>query len=138
MSTRINNMIRVKNIIFMKTELELKNNKFTQEGIIRYHRTINSYSQSLFETSIALGKRENSDTLEITQTHVRDAAISLQRKSKNKSLISIIGQSLEYICAILAGLGGGKLEHSWGIILFCVSIAVGVILFVVRTVNEER
>ncbi|HDR0626829.1 TPA: hypothetical protein ACPDW7_000689 [Pasteurella multocida] len=122
----------------MKTEAELKDNKFTQEGIIRYQRTINGYSQSLFETSIALGKRENSDTLEITQTHVRDAAISLQRKSKNKSLASIIGQSLEYVFAILAGLGGGKLEYSWGIILFCASIAVGVILFVVRKVNEER
>ncbi|MGY4676332.1 hypothetical protein ACWIT3_01160 [Pasteurella sp. P03HT] len=128
----------MKNIAFMKTELELQNNNFTKEGIIRYKNTIKDYSQTLFETSIALGKRENPDTLEVTQTHVRDAAISLQKKPRANSLMSILGQSLEYICAISAGLGSGKLDHSWGILLFGGSLALGVILFVVRQVNEGK
>lgn len=119
----------------MKTEQELRDSNFTNEGIKRFEQTMESYSKNLFETSIALAKREHSDSVEITQTHVRDAAISLIRKSP-RNVWSIIGQTLEYVFGITAGIGAGNMSNSWGQLLFGGSIFVGTVIFVVRNIKE--
>ncbi|MCW0387315.1 hypothetical protein NB722_001854 [Xanthomonas sacchari] len=53
-------------------------------------------------------------------------------RSQGSSGVQIACQIGEYVCAALAGVGGGKLEHTWGVLIFGLSLTLGVILFVIR------
>lgn len=119
----------------MKTDQELKTAGFTDSGLSRYKRTAEDYLDELYTKAVALGDRDKaSDTLrEVTHEHVRDAAITLQRRGREaKSPRQIWCQVGEYVSAGTAGIGAGKLDTTWGIALFGLSLAIGVVLFIVR------
>ena len=120
----------------MKTEQELQDAGFTPGGRKRYLATVEAYSQSLFEKAVTYGKVDKADDtpLEITQENVRAAAhniVSIFGKDK-PSMWNLPIQIGEHVFTALAGVGGGKLDARWGIALFVISIAIAVILFVVR------
>jgi len=124
----------------MKTPQELANDGFTQSGATRYVTTSTEYCQQLFDRSIALGENDKASGLprEVTHDHVRAAAAGLSIKSMDKSTpLSVSCQVGEYVCAALAGVGGGKLDAVWGILLFGISLAIGVILFVTRIMRSS-
>lgn len=120
----------------MKTDQDLKTAGFTDSGLNRYEKTVEDYCEGLYTKAVALGDRDKaSDTpREVTHEHVRDAASELQRRGREaKSPTQIWCQVGEYICAATAGIGAGKLDATWGIALFGLSLTIGVILFIVRS-----
>lgn len=119
----------------MKSEDELRNAGFTQSGAKRYAATAADYCGQLFTKSVALGDIDKAaDTArEVTHDHVRTAAAVLAvRGNAGKPPHHIFCQVGEYVCAALAGVGGGKLDQTWGVSLFGLSLTIGVILFVIR------
>lgn len=125
----------------MKSESELKQAGFTDSGAKRYIATSTAYCNELLAKSVALGDIDKApDTAtEVTHDHVRSAAevISARGKgSQGQTLAQVWCQVGEYICAALAGVGGGELEKPWGVVVFGLSLTVGVILFVVRNTRS--
>lgn len=123
----------------MKTDIELKNAGFTDSGITRYRNTEEAYCEELYKKALALGDRDKADDLprEVTHEHVRDAAHAIASKgSSGQSTAQVFCQVGEYLFTAAAGVGAGKLDEKWGIILFGVSLTLGVVLFVIR--NTRR
>jgi hypothetical protein len=119
----------------MKTDSELEQSGYTDSGRSRYKSAVTGYCDELFAKSLALGDRDKAvDTpREVTHEHVRSAAGAIAiRGRESKTAIQVWCQIGEYVCAALAGVGGGKLETSWGTVVFGLSLAFGVILFVIR------
>jgi len=119
----------------MKTEKDLQDAGFTESGAKRYAATTSAYCEELFLKAVALGDRDKAaDTnREVTHDHVRGAAAVLAvRGRETQSKLQIICQIGEYVAAALAGVGGGRLDATWGIVMFGLSLAIGVVLFVIR------
>lgn len=117
---------------------ELKNQGFTDSGQKRYLKATRQYCNDLFTTAIDLAKSDkDTDTdIEVTHEHVRNAAIALMKK-RTKSSKQVILHIGEYLFTALAGLGSGNLSETWGILLFGISLALGVICFVSRIFKEN-
>lgn len=119
----------------MKTDLELEQAGFTDSGTTRYKNAVTAYCDELFGKSVALGDRDKAaDTpREVTHEHVRSAAAAIAIRGRDgQTPLQVWCQIGEYVCAALAGVGGGKLDTSWGTVVFGLSLAVGVVLFVTR------
>lgn len=119
----------------MKTDLELDAGGFTESGAKRYKATATAYSDQLFLRAVALGDNDKAIDAprEVTHDHVRSAAAALAVKGQDKSdPLQVWCQIGEYVCAASAGVGGGKLEQTWGILMFGISLTAGVVLFVIR------
>lgn len=124
----------------MKSEDELRRVGFTQSGAKRYVAAATAYCEELFAKSIALGDRDKApDTpREVTHDHVRGAAAVIAvRGQDGQSTLQIWCQIGEYVCAALAGVGGGKLGQTWGVIMFGLSLTIGVVLFVTRNIRSR-
>jgi hypothetical protein len=124
----------------VKTDAELIAAGFTDSGITRYRNTANGFCDELFIKAVALGDRDKAVDAprEVTHEHVRDAAAKLaERGRKGQSSLQIWCQIGEYVFTATAGVGAAKLDQSWGIILFGGSVALGVILFVVRNTQKR-
>ena len=122
----------------MKSDDDLKNAGFTKSGSIQYRNASVGYCEELFAKSIAFGDRDkfHNAQREVTHDHVRSAAAILISQGAIKGgKWPLIGQVGEYVCAALAGVGGGHLEHYWGTLLFGLSLSIGVILFISRNVR---
>ena len=123
----------------MKTDQELEQAGFTNSGKTRYQTTTNEFCDTLFVKAVALGERDKALNAprEITHEHVRDAAQAIATTHKdNSTKVQIWCQVGEYVFTAAAGVGAAQLEHTWGIALFGISVAVGVVLFVIR--NTQR
>ena len=119
----------------MKADLELEQAGFTDSGTTRYKNAVAAYYDELYRKSVALGDRDKAIDMprEVTHEHVRSAAAAIAvRGREGQTTFQVWCQIGEYVCAALAGVGGGKLETSWGTALFGLSLAVGVVLFVTR------
>jgi hypothetical protein len=125
----------------VKTDADLKLQGFTESGIDRYKKSTTEYCDTLFSKSIALGDRDKAAGLprEVTHDHVKTSAhlIAASYGKAGNSRLCIVCQIGEYVCAATAGVGGGKLDHSWGVVLFGLSLVIGTILFVIRNTNKE-
>lgn len=122
----------------IKTDQELKTAGFTDSGLNRYKKTVEDYCEEVYVKAVALGDRDKASNSprEVTHEHVRDAASDLQRRGReSKTPTQVWCQIGEYVCAATAGVGAGKLETTWGIALFGLSLTIGVVLFIVR--NQE-
>ena len=125
----------------MKTPQELAAEGFTQSGATRYNAATKDYCDQLFAKSIALGENDKApgSPREVTHDHVRSAAAAMSLRSNNKPRpLSIICQIGEYVCAAVAGIGSGKLDTPPGILMFVLSVALGVIFFVTRNVGSKE
>lgn len=119
----------------MKTDQELNSAGFTESGATRYKASAKAYCDELFAKAVALGDRDKASdaSREVTHEHVRGAAAVLAIRGHDKQDASQVWcQVGEYLCAAAAGVGGGKLEQTWGVALFGLSLTLGVILFVIR------
>jgi hypothetical protein len=118
----------------IKTDHELQTAGFTESGRSRFYKTIDDYALNLFEKSVALGIIDKSKDapIEITHDHVRASAIFLSLRKQEIWKHFTLFQIGEYLCAVAAGVGGGKLDKTWGILLFGASIVVWIALFVTR------
>ena len=124
----------------MKTEAELKTAGFTESGGKRYSAATTAYCDELFNKSVAFGERDKAldAAREVTHDHVRGAAAVLAiRGQEGQSTVQVWCQIGEYVCAALAGVGGGQLSQAWGILVFGLSLTVGVILFVTRNTRSR-
>lgn len=123
----------------MKTDPELHVEGFTQTGIERYKKTAKEFCELLFDRAIVFGDRDKLHGFrpEITHEHVRQAAETLAKRKKPSSVWERVGNIAEYLCAILAGVGGGRLDQPWGQITCIAATAVGVILISVRLSKQE-
>src|SRR6266850_2336378 len=119
----------------MKSDQDLKAAGFTDSGVSRYKKTAEDYCEELYVKAVALGDRDKASDAprEVTHEHVRDAASDIQRRGREgKSPTQIWCQVGEYVCAGTAGVGAGKLDTTWGIALFGLSLTLGVVLFIIR------
>lgn len=125
----------------MKSDQELKDAGFTESGLTRYKASTTAYCDDLFSKAMAIGERDRAEDgpREITHEHVRSAAVFLSVRGNNKEdSTQKLCQVGEYVCAAAAGVGGGKLDQSWGVILFGLSLTIGVILFVIRSFRSQK
>lgn len=125
----------------MKTPQELEAAGFTDSGARRYDASMEAYSAALFSKSVALGDRDKADDAprEVTHEHVRSAAAAIEMKGSDRTdPVKVWCQAGEYICAGLAGVGGGSLSKPIGIAVFGISLAVGLVLFVIRSTRSRN
>jgi hypothetical protein len=124
------------------TDQELVQAGYTPSGAKRYRETMEAYAKTLHEKSLAFGEasRASDASIEVTHDHVRSAAHSISSTfgREQPSPYSVPIQVGEYFFTALAGIGGGSLKESWGVPLFVVSVALAVILFVVRNTALRR
>jgi hypothetical protein len=120
----------------VKTNQELEQAGFTAGGVKRYQRAVTDYSKALYDRAMVLAEAQKDPgaNIEVTLEHVRDAAKYLNatygREEPSRS--AVLMQVGEYFFTALVGVGGGNLKQTWGILTFGLSIAIGVILFVIR------
>lgn len=125
----------------MKTDKELQDLGFTSSGMVRYKDAMTEFETQLTSKAIAYAtasKAPDSD-LEVTHDHVRSSAAQLSatfkgRTSHPKATLMQIG---EYVATAFAGLGAGYSKETWGIVVFVISLVVGVVLFVLRATWRE-
>ena len=124
----------------MKTDSELDQAGFTESGKSRYKNTSIEYSDTLFTKAAALGDMDKAKGMprEVTHEHVRSAthAIASSFGKEGNSRAVVFCQVGEYVAAAGVGVGGGKLDQTWGIFLFGLSILIGIILFVSRNTGK--
>lgn len=124
----------------MKSDVDLRKAGFTQSGATRYAATAEDYCEQLFKKSVALGDLDKApDTeREVTHEHVRGAAAALSlRNQQTQTPLQIWCQIGEYFFTALAGVGGGNLTKTWGIVTFCLSLVLGMALFVTRNTRSR-
>lgn len=124
----------------MKTDQDLKTAGFTDSGLNRYKNTVDDYCKEIYSKAVALGDRDKASDAprEVTHEHVRDAAAELQRRGReSRTALQISCQIGEYVCAATAGVGAGKLDATWGIALFGISLSIGIVLFVIRSLGGK-
>ena len=124
----------------MKTEQELREAHFTDSGVQRYLATETAYSDELFKKATLLGEADRGAglPLEVTHDHVRRAASALESRPQQQSGWTIAVEVGELLCAAGAGVGGNNLPKPWAIILFGLSLALGIILYMFRKVGSRR
>lgn len=123
-------------------EAELKSQGFTHSGSKRFSSTVTDYAEQLRERATHRGDADKAPGMdrEITHDHVRASAHSMAKTfgKPSKSRWLIATQVGEYIATAVAGVGGGHLDKSLGILAFGIGVSIAVILVVVRlTQNRE-
>lgn len=124
----------------MRTDQELQAAGFTDSGATRYRVSAKAYCDELFAKAVALGDRDKASDAarEVTHEHVRSAAAVIAAKGQNRNdSIQVWCQVGEYVCAATAGVGGGNLDQKWGVVMFGLSLTLGVVLFVVRNTRSR-
>ena len=118
---------------------ELVDADFIKSGKDKYTKLVVAFSHDLFERSIMLCDAGNlGGDREVTQDYVVKASHIIYGKSNEKqSSIAIILQIVEYLCSAGIGVGASNLDKNWGIGVFGISIVIGVVAFVTRTVNKK-
>ena len=126
----------------MKTEKELKDAGFTESGTTRYRQSTTEYCDTLFQKAVTFGEADKADGLprEVTHDHVKAAAHAIANSygRDQPTKVQIWCQVGEYVTAAFAGLGAGKLDQTWGIALFGISLTLGVICFIVRNTQKQK
>lgn len=125
----------------MKTPQELQKDGFTESGISRYEQTTKEYADAVHSKSISFGKADQANglPLEVTHEHVRAAAYTIGKSygREHKTPWMIASNVAEYVFTAIAGIGGGNLKETWGTPVFGVSLAIAVILIVVRLAKSK-
>lgn len=118
---------------------ELGEADFVKSGKEKYKALVLAFSQELFDRSILLCDAGNlGGDREVTQENVIRASHIIYGKSPEKqSAMTIFLQVMEYLCSAGIGVGASKLDKTWGIGVFGLSILVGIICFVTRTVKKK-
>lgn len=126
----------------MKTENELRDAGFTQSGRARYSATVKDYSETLFAKSTSFGEVDRAEGIsrEVTHEHVRSATHSIAATfgAPQRSKLAVFLQILEYLFTAAAGVGGGNIKTDWGVVVFVLGVALGVVCFVTRSLKEKK
>ena len=124
------------------TEKELTDAGYTESGRKRYAQTLADYVSTLHQKALgfATADKANDANVEVTHDHVRQAAHNIASSfgTERPSGWSIPCQIGEYLCTAAAGVGGGALSTGWGTPTLVISIALGVILFVIRQTSLKH
>lgn len=121
-------------------EEELASAGFINSGKTKFKSILQDFSNQLFYKAVRYGDAEKGELeREITQEHVYSASYNIFRKygRKDKSIWAILGQIGEYLFTGLAGVGGGRIETTWGVLMFGVSLAIAIILIVIRLTTSK-
>lgn len=118
---------------------ELGEADFIKSGKEKYKALVNAFSKELFERSILLCDAGNlGGDREVTQEYVVKASHIIYGKSNEKqSNKDVFLQVVEYLCSAGVGAGASNLGDNWGEIVFGVSLVIGIVAFVTRTVNKK-
>jgi hypothetical protein len=123
-------------VALIRVDADLKADGFTDSGLKRYRDTVKGFCDDLYRKALALGDRDRAADAprEVTHEHVRSAAQQIAaRGDRSTTTGHHICQIGEYLCTAGAGVGGSNLNANWGIGLFGISLALGVILYLIRT-----
>lgn len=124
-----------------KTDEDLAVDGFTSAGVSRYRQVVDGYTQEVHSKAIrrAEADKANDMPLEVSDNHVRAAAHSLASSYGTAVLPKwwIPCHVAEYVFTACAGIGAGKLDHWWGIVLFGVGLAVAILLIVIRLTSKR-
>lgn len=122
-------------------ETDLVNEGFTDSGKERYKKTIQDYSNIVFDKAITYGDVDKSPNLkrEVTHEHVKGAAYSIANSygKPTKPNWIIFAQIGQYLCTGLVGYFSSQLDDKAGIIGFVISFSVGAILFLVEKLKHK-
>lgn len=120
------------------SDKELSDKGFIKSGKDKYKKLVVAFSNELFERSIKLCDAGNlGGDREVTQEYVVKASHIIYGKSNEKqSNKALFLQIVEYMCSAGLGAGASNLSENWGVITFGLSILVGIVAFVTRTVNR--
>jgi hypothetical protein len=120
---------------------ELTSAGYTNSGLDRYNKSVVEYSKLLFDKAVNYGEIDKATNAnrEVTHEHVKAAAHSIAnsfgKPLKPKWIIPAqIGQ---YLCAAIAGLAGGHIDKTPGLVGFALSFALGAILFIIEKSNSK-
>lgn len=121
---------------------ELEETGFTPSGKRQFQDTLQDYGRELFDKSVRYGEMDKAPNspCEITHDHVRASAYTMA-KSFGLPVTphwQIYAQVGEYLCAAIAGAGAGHLDKPLGILIFGISLTLGVVLFVLRSVRSQE
>lgn len=126
----------------MKTDDQLRADGLTPSGLKRYKDAVADFEKTLLDkaTVFAQADKAADANIEVTHDHVRSGAMAMAA-SLGKGVPSpwvVPVQIGEYLFTASAGVGGGSLKEPWGTPLFVVSVALAVILFVVRSTRLKQ
>lgn len=125
----------------MKSDDELKNDGLTSSGLKRYKDAVIDFEKTLLEKAIVFAQADKATdaNIEVTHDHVRSGAMAMAASlgKEKPSPWAIPIQIGEYLFTASAGVGGGSLKEPWGTPLFVISVALAVILFVVRSTRVK-
>lgn len=123
-------------------EAMLTNAGFVNSGIVRYRTILTDTAKEVFDRAIALGDAAKATGLdrEVTHDHVMTAARAIpgHLAAQPRPWWIIPCHILEYVLAIVAGLGAGHIKEDWGVFLFGGGLAVAVLLIVARLLKQDR
>ena len=111
---------------------------FIQSGKRRFKEVVIAFSDDLFLKSVKYSDAGASNNeREVSADDVYNAvkriyAAPLQQHKKWNLCLQI----LEYIFAILVGVGASNLKEMWGLLVFLVCFILATICFVIRTLNK--
>ena len=113
---------------------------FIGSGKLKFREYSLGFIKELFEKSFSLANVDSINNIrEVTGDHVREAAQKVYGRSHdNTPTLHIILNVLEYVFTLSAGLGGGNIKQSWGILVFCISVALGVVCFIIRRTTRKN
>ena len=121
----------------MKQDTEFISAGFTESGKQHFSKVTNDYENILFNKSIALGDRDKSldSRREVTHDHVRSAAYSIACSygKTDQGKFGLFCHVGEYVSTLTAGIGGGNIKETWGIVLLIASAVAWMLLFAYRT-----
>lgn len=114
---------------------------FTSSGEERFKAAMTDFAEQLCARSIQYGDADRAEGLgrEITHDHVRSATLRVvgsfaRRPRSGWHVTANIG---EYICTAIAGLSAGHIQNGWCIVIFVLSVALGVLLIGYRLFRRD-
>tara|TARA_R110002096_G_scaffold199271_13_gene383119 strand:+ start:3192 stop:3575 length:384 start_codon:yes stop_codon:yes gene_type:complete len=123
-----------------KTDQELTGDGFTSAGISRYRQVIDGYTGEVHSKAVRQADAEKASDMprEVTDNHVRAAAHSIASSygTKVRPKWWIPCHVAEYVFTAVAGVGAGKLDQWWGILMFGVGLGIAVLLIVIRLTSK--
>ncbi len=100
-------------------------------------KALDEYKEKLLREAKAIEQLEHTGhgPAEITAAHVEEArwvTIRRMRRSVKSGWLVSLSRIIQYIAAILAGIGGSNLAETWGVIMAMAAVAIGCGFFMVE------
>jgi len=140
-------MARIEDVPSITVDIEkLKAAGFVDSGTGHFIRAVSEYAQELFRRSVTYADFDRRDTgiTEVTFTHVRRAAEHLAVRARPSSWpkLRVTGQVFEYVLTASTAICARQMFqttlNAWWVVGFGLSLAVGLLLLVIRLTTNMK